>query len=250
MNYLLLPLLVLPSVLGGCARFSTTERWTIRGRYGNDGGYPAGYKFLEDAPVIQATDFFTCNQQTIIQTRPCAGNISLCGLEPQGLASVTARFSVTPVNNNEDVLRSFFGLVSGAVEANGRDESYPNRKPPRYQACGEVGGSGRTYCLAVGDQGWIRYSARYLCVNGTAEECTDGPFESGTKLVVCGVDGEFPNGDLSFESNRTAETAPNYMASDMNPALNSSLTCGASMSELKGWSFGFMGLAVIAGFIL
>ncbi|KAF3124175.1 hypothetical protein TWF703_000476 [Orbilia oligospora] len=169
MNSLLLPLLVLPSVLGGCARFSTTETWTIKGRSGDE-GYPAGYKFLEDGPVIQATDYFTCNQQTLLQTGRCAGNSSLCGLQPEGLASVTARFSVTPVNNNEDVLRSFFGLVSGAVEANGPNKEQPGRKPPRYQACGEVGGSGRTYCLALGDQAWIRYYARYLCVNGTAEQ--------------------------------------------------------------------------------
>ncbi|RVD81829.1 uncharacterized protein DFL_009676 [Arthrobotrys flagrans] len=248
MHFLFLSLLVLPPVLGDCARFTTTDRWTRKPRGGSD-SYEAGYQFLEDGPVIQVSDYVTCSQ--MLGYRPprlCHGNATFCQLGPEGKAEASARFSVVPTNSNGRALETFFGLVSKAAEANGQGDA----EPPKFQACGDVAPwSDRAFCLAPGDNAWIRYYPQYFCVNGTAEECTDGPFESGTELVVCGI-GELASGDLSLLSNRTiGEGIRSYIANDFNPALDGSLTCGSVAGfELKAWSFGFMGLAIIVGSIL
>ncbi|KAK6514032.1 hypothetical protein TWF506_008459 [Arthrobotrys conoides] len=247
MHSLLLPLLVLPSVLGGCARFSTNDRWTVRTRIGD--GYATGYQFLEDGPVIQTSRYITCNEEYITQSQ-CRGNSSLCRIEVEGGASASARFSVQPTTNNNEALMSFFGTVKKAVGANGPGDEAVIGMSPQYQACGNVGGPSRSWCIASGDSAWVRYYPEYLCVSGTTEECTDGPFESGTELVVCGI-GRLPSGDVTLLSNRTiGEGAQSYTASDVNPALDNTCSMGVAVFELKGWSFWLMGLAIIAGFIL
>ncbi|KAK6498697.1 hypothetical protein TWF481_011275 [Arthrobotrys musiformis] len=249
MHLLLLPIFFLPSVLGGCNRFTTTNRWTAIRSLDTP-----GYGFLEDGPVSQVSDFINCNSNYASQN-PCSGNASLCSLEASGSIIATARFNMQPTTSNEKDLEAFFNVVKKAADANGKG----NAESPRYSTCGDVkladeeAGFYRKFCTARGDRGWIRYYPQYTCVNGTAEECTDGPFESGTMLVVCGV-GTVSQGLHSFYSNRTTADG-SYAASDINPSLNTSMTCAAgSMAvtgfEVSAWSLGFTALAMITGLIL
>ncbi|KAK6523834.1 hypothetical protein TWF281_001802 [Arthrobotrys megalospora] len=261
MHFLLLPLLTLPSVLGDCTRFVTTDFWN-----GQSDTSP-GYRFLANEPIRQVSDIINCpppNNQGVAGQPECGitDNSANCKVPVDGGVSVTARFSVTPTNNSVEALEAFFKVVAKAVGADGRDDGLAGRQAPQYQVCGnlkveyeKLAGPPSTpgYCITPGATSWAEYIPPFICVNGTAEDCTNGPFESGTKLVVCGV-GKLAGGSVYPVDNLTiSRNGQTYQAKDQNPAVNSGLTCKASLGimgfEVEPWSYGVMGLAIISGLL-
>ncbi|KAK6352563.1 hypothetical protein TWF730_009387 [Orbilia blumenaviensis] len=260
MNILLLSLFALPPVLGDCARFITSDGWDAK-----LSGSP-GTEWLFDSPPAQVSNYTTCTEDFRAVNegteRRCFDNSAQCKLIAEGGVSASARFSVPPINNNTKSLEAFFNVVAAAVMVNQKKSGFIDPVSANYQICGsirneygEVGTGTPGYCLEIGSTAWIGYEPRYRCVNGTAQDCKNGPYESGQNVVVCGV-ADLPDGSLSLVENRTiGEGARRYTATDANPAIPREWTCdyesvGVTGFEVKPSYFGLIGLAMIIPFVL
>ncbi|EPS37725.1 hypothetical protein H072_8581 [Dactylellina haptotyla CBS 200.50] len=228
-------LFLTPTVLAGCGRFVTNEDWTVK-LNGWD-----GYRFLGDNP-IQISDYVDCTRGQN-STRDPSCTDTQCAVVGQGGVLLSAKFNIPPINNNETALGEFFSVVRNDVK--GVTDS--DKTLPMYRVCGnlthEYEKTNRpvpSYCIDEGDTAWIRYDPQYFCVNGTAEDCTNGPYESGTELVVCAAR-NLTEGTFDLFSDRTVGNGSDrYTAELQNPSLNHNLTCQASIGTVvykpQGWS--------------
>ncbi|KAF3927145.1 hypothetical protein ABW20_dc0100456 [Dactylellina cionopaga] len=246
-----LPLTYISTVTANCNRFTTNDTWAVKLN-----GYD-GYSFLLPEP-IQISDFVTCTSSLAANSTNSCSTSNSCTLLGKGGISTSARYNVTPTNNNVDVLETFFMLVSDAAAKNKGDSDVT---PPSFNICGNVthqyekaGVDTPEFCIAQGDSGWIRYDPQYLCVNGTADECTDGPFENGTSMVVCGL-AEVAKGTMTVLENRTVGSGDaRYRAADNNPSLGNQQSCEASLGAENGrvrkWSLGVVAISVVVGLLV
>ncbi|KAJ6256663.1 hypothetical protein Dda_8528 [Drechslerella dactyloides] len=246
-------LLFAASVLADCNRFITTDTWTVK--LNSD----TGYSFLANAS-IQISNFTTCTPSLVSVPSSCIGRCSIIG---SGGVSVAARFNITPSTNDPSTLSRFF-TVAVAAAAN-KDTTTNSRRgpndedPPSYSVCGDISTSYAAagipvpeMCFSLNETRWVRYDPQFLCLNGTADECSNGPFENGTAVTVCGIR-RIADGTISFLQDRTVLSGDGqYTATDENPSasMNMSMCQPSGVSRAKSEGGWMVAIAVIAGIIV